>query len=370
MRYLYKIILLYALATSPLLAVSPEKPASLFSSLKRRIGDLVCFLITSDEVSEETTAYARDLMRKIDPHQTITCVQKFNSVGEYLFGRNNAIALPFLNYVMLNTKTLMKMPEETQRFVIGRSLYTLAHPKAHFSYKMLLPALYNLFFQIHDSPMVENAITHFTPESLLHTSFDYLQNPQNPSRLHETRHAVSIAGRNLLYHALAALHIAYASRFIEREADSETAKILNCVKGGIEFFRTYQNFNNDGTIIGSTSSLIPFFELANWGSFSLLTKVMTVGQPAMTLNGITLARLRGQSIISQIKDLMPGQLVPYSNWLEHTYWKLPIIKYFSHSASSQDRIASLAKLHTPTLRTPVLMGKKRYKFRSHSRKTL
>lgn len=347
MQFLATLFFACSLVSTSITAVNPQSPQSMLTSLKKGIGDFLCYCITSSEVSDETYRYANDLMKKIDPNRSITAIQKFNTFGEYLFGKHNTIALPFLNYVILNAKALKKLPEEAQRFVIGRSLYSMSHPMEHIAYKVALPLLYDYLFQMQDTAAQKEALAHFTATKIALTAINPLTDPYNLNHLHETREAARLAGRSLLYHILAQLHIAYASRYLEWDADVETCKKLNCAKGAIEYFKKYQAFEGDGSLLGGTSATIPLFELLNLEAVNIARAYSTrVAQfnPALTVSSITIARLDPGSLISRIKEYTPGQLAPRSNWLEHTFWKMPLIKYFSPYASAATRIAALEKL--------------------------
>ncbi len=334
MRLLRKIVCLASFLVFT--ALESKDPSWLFS-FKKTMGDALCYFITSSDVSDETAAYTHDLMKKIDPAQTITRIQKFNAFGEYLFGRHNTIALPFLNYLIFNTKSLKKLSEEAQRFVIGRTLYTMSHPKNHMVYKLALPLMYNLLLHMQGSPTSRQAIADL-PRLLV-------QSLQGNSSQGQVTQAFVTAAPSLLSRLIAELHIAYASRHIEWQADIETAKMLNCAKGGIEFFKSYNEFSSDNTVIGRISSKIPLFEWLYGGLFLVATSFfprLNSFKPEVTVAGLTFVQFPLADGVVMAKNSMPGQITPHSNFLTHVFWKLPIASLFSHSATT--RIANLEKL--------------------------
>lgn len=102
------------------------------------------YSILGSPASEETTKLASDLLTKIDPNKKLTSVLQMNSFMRYWLGEKNALAIPGLNYLLVNENWLKNLSPEAQRFVIGRTLVTLTSAE-HLLFTSILPAILILF---------------------------------------------------------------------------------------------------------------------------------------------------------------------------------------------------------------------------------
>lgn len=67
-----------------------------------------------------------------------------NSFMRYWLGEKNALAIPSLNYLLVNEDWLKNLSPEAQRFVIGRTLITLTSTE-HITCTFIVPLLIWLF---------------------------------------------------------------------------------------------------------------------------------------------------------------------------------------------------------------------------------
>lgn len=152
--------------------------------------------------SQKTRDLANELLEKLDPKMKLTSIIHMNRFIRYWMGQQNACAIPFLNYLLVNEEWLAKLPAEAQRFVIGRTLITLARANEFIILTVLLPAL-----GLALSPSV------FIP-----------------------------------------LITSYIARSLEYDADKMAAIEFDCVRGGQIALEDTESFKNDGTFFGVISS--------------------------------------------------------------------------------------------------------------------
>ncbi len=343
-----RLLFIYLVLFSSLINAQTPPTTGVF---KKFIGTCLTFPLATSDTSVETCAYVDDLLKKIAPGEQLSAVRKFNDFGEYLLGRYNTVAIPFLNYLIINTRTLRKLPEEVQRFAVGRALYQMTN-KDYFLYKYLLPYICDIYFEAKETDEEKELMASFTSSGLIRRfrNSRRLDGPENrPSFMETLKTDLTDSLKNLALHACAKLFIAYLSRSIEQEADTEVAQKLDCALGGVKYLKQYKAFATE-TNMGKIYSMVPFFEGLN---FAVIEGIKALA-PTWTERfrrkcsiapyDITVARLHGNDFISYAKSCLPGQCVPYSNQLEHFIWNLPLLNYFSYYPTTSDRIAALSKL--------------------------
>ena len=241
---------------------------------------------------------------------------------------------------MINDKALKQLPEQTRRFIVGRSLYQMRQGSNYFLYHLLLPFLCNIAIQLCTSEEEQRALTDTQGMNLLdqlyHNTFSIEVLKNNAPLL------LKILGLKLG----AQLLCSYTQRSLEEDADLETARRLNCCQGGIRGLKVHERFHNDGTIAGRLNGLFPFIRKGmSWTIALLIYKFdPTIEEIPLKYHGISYPHLRWAELLEKGLDLIPGTLGVHSNAFQHTLWKLPILRNFSPYPLVSHRIAALTNL--------------------------
>jgi hypothetical protein len=336
------------------LAAAPEKRGNL-----ETLCDLLfAFLISSEPVSDDTASYVSNLSKSINPENE--CVlRKFNTLGEYFFGRHNTVAIPFANYIICNTRELKKLPEESQRFVFGRALLSLSRGGEFYLYKLALPLICSAYCEVLESEDEQFARARLFPYNM----YQRLTAPINPDGgsafqqvLPSIKDDIKTSRTAILQRCIAWLLTAYTSRAVEYQLDLDTARAFDCTKGAIDFLKKYNAFEIEAQE-QTTVSLIPTYLCTRLPVFELLNMALAPqlkrtrlqdylqnGYQAKIFN-VPLARVYPDAIIGPLKNSVPGQITPYSNRLANFIYSLPVIKYLSHFPTAKDRIHALRGAH-------------------------
>lgn len=307
--------------------------ADLKSNIKNIVSNIICYPFAHKNASKETTKYTQEIAQKLDPNAKVENVKKLNRFGQLFFGYQNAIALPFLDCVIVNDKWIKKLPEEQKRFVIGRTLYNLSNAKEYTIYKYLLPILVNKFVTLTQpenyNELKAKAIKIRNQELYGTSSYN-----GSESLTQEERQEFLI---QFIKAGLGRLISAHFARDLEYEADLEAAKKLNCINGGIKILKDIQNFKSDEKFSNKLFSTIPFYYLLN-----AFTKIP---QDIYYSTNKTAPENR---IIYQpfsfIKEYTPSKFMQSSNALGHFVRNLPLVHYFMTNPRTKDRINALKGL--------------------------
>ncbi len=241
------------LLSGTLLLAAPIQAQPLRSAARFILNGLF-YVIASSDASEKTTAYAQTLLHHLDPSQELVGVRNFNGIGRYLFGKNNTLALPYLNYVILD-EDIDKLPEAEQRFVIGRSLTTLTHKHSYVLSHYVIPYLLFLLYEQQTTAEERDAHRSYT-SLLLETPFlltkalfmrakafcgfdgydDSLQQlTALPRHTKELAYPIGIS-------VLGTLLSRYFIHKNETTLDLATAQQLHCYGGGINYLARASHF--------------------------------------------------------------------------------------------------------------------------------
>lgn len=167
------------------------------------------------KVSSKTVDYVNSIKKQLDPSLKINSIVNVNKFIKYLYGHQNAIAIPYFNYLLINEDWLKTLPEESQRFLIGYCLMQLMQ-KEHTFCTLLLP---NIVYVL-GSLFVGGEFT-FASHILL-----------------------SIFARQSLY-----------------DLDKSVVTKLNCAKGARLLFEDMSKFKHDGTTLGKICATIPLIDM-------------------------------------------------------------------------------------------------------------
>lgn len=199
------------------------------------------YVICSAEAPEHTTGYAKKLLNQIDPSQELLAVRSFNALGKVLFGSYNTITIPYLNYVIIDDE-LASLPEQEQRFVLGRSMAIIANRHRYVGTKYVLPYLISLFYEWQIPEHQKNEHNSFT-HTLFNAPFTWLRSTfgRHVSRSeHERIQALPTkAGQLIKPIGLATMGLLasrYLSRTTEYNLDRLTTDTFDCTEGAMNYF--------------------------------------------------------------------------------------------------------------------------------------
>lgn len=332
-------------------------------ALQRAIGTVLSLPIAHTPACQETTEYVNDIMKELDPDSKKTvAVKKMNRFAQYLFGYQNAIALPGLNTILVNEAWLEKLPEEQKKFLIGRSLVHMNKPLEYALYKYILPLLTQSFVELNST----FTVLHVPPSAEEKAEMDneelnYFSNKFNQGALHW---GLSLLG---------SLINKYFSRRLEYEADKEAALKLNCIDGALDLLKKTNRFTSQDPI-GALCSTIPLLSTAtivgdsirNVGIRNRATKDALFLEKDLTRLGIQekqdeafkeyrarhtvkigalpLGQFHAFKIPAYLRDAVPGRFNNISTRLEGFLLNLPLVRYFWSYPRPFDRIKALKAL--------------------------
>jgi hypothetical protein len=287
-------------------------------STKKVVGGLLCLPFGQSKASEETTQYVNSVMKELNPKEKVTEVRQMSKLAQYMFGYQNIIALPYLNYVLVNEQWLKKLPDDAKKFLIGRTLVHLSQADQYAFKKYVLPFLIHIALEASKSDKYKNF-----EEWLKHSTgndWEWISRGRIPINAPE-EFEQSLREFSLGYplSVLAHLITSMASRSAEYNADIQAATKLKCAKGGITLLKDTLDFKHDKTILGSTLSRInPLTKNHDWGII--------------------------HRVLSYVKHYAPGQLTNAPDQLTHFLTNLPLFHYWSSYPRTSDRIKELEKL--------------------------
>lgn len=295
-------------------------------SIKKVIGDTLCLPFARSKASDHATAKVNAIMQELDPSQSVTEVRQMNRFAQYLFGYQNAIALPFLNYVLVNEKWLDKLPDDAQKFLIGRSLMHLSKAEEYSLKKYVLPFLLNAAFK-YGIPLA-SLLKEAEEIKEIQESFTKKWENRNISGLSDHEQEQYIKEANvvvqksvtlgtkafmlMLLGIASELFVKKVSRSVELDADYEVARKLNCASAGVEVLEDSLKYKNDKSLLGKISS---FYNIAQLLPFA-----------------------------KTIKRYTPGQFTNAPDRVTHFFLNLPILHYFSSYPRTKTRIQALKEL--------------------------
>ncbi len=222
-------------------------PLPFYKKALRTITNGALYAIASSDASQETTEKARALLEKVAPSKELLAVRNFNWLGRFMFGDYSTVAIPYLNYVIVDDSNMENLSEEAQRFALGRCMMTLRSSHKYTALKYLIPALGN--------ELLGKLLTEKEKESIEYAKnsrkeYAFLKEQRNNHTLSE-KERTEIQQRqreickSVLFKSLpffgktAAVKsiTGYLARSIEYELDTLTATQLTCKDGALEYLQ-------------------------------------------------------------------------------------------------------------------------------------
>ncbi len=343
----------------------------LLESAQKILGTALSFPLGHNTASQETTDYVNDITKQLNPDQKAVQVKKMNRFAQYLFGSQNALALPGLNTVLVNEDWFKKLPEEQKRFLIGRSLVHMNKPLEYALYKYALPLLTKSFIELNAPFALSRVASAEEKADMDDEERTYFDSKVNRWAL---RTALNL---------LASLTNQYFSRRLEYEADKEAALKLNCIDGAVDLLKRTDKFPSQDPL-GALCSTIPLLHIATGSTMPLLDIPTGIGQAIHNKNVANRAlnnadiegeptKLGRQEIINTaleedherltvklgrlplgqlylfklpvtLRDAIPGRFNNISTRLESFLLSLPLVRYFWSYPRPIDRIKALKAL--------------------------
>ncbi len=338
-----------------LIALTVPVRANPLKSVARFLTNGLFYLVASSDASDKTTAQAQSLLTQLDPSQKLLAVRKFNAFGRYLFGENNTVALPYLNYVMLD-ENIDTLPEQEQRFVIGRSMATLAYKHRYTAMKYLIPYVLFILYEQQTSADQQKEHSRFNrsfftaPRLYVRKLLGY----NDPQTNFDAIHNLPQKGKNLLkplgISVIGTLLSRYLSRKMEADLDRITAQKLSCSLGGIKFLiRSYWHAQESNPFITFLikHQLVPLY-LEHHIRPELIYHLPLLKEleKNRTVKGVTVLRPpRLEHLAQSLASLAPGKA--YSNSLTIPHVILLFVPYIDDLLKEfpdyRDRIDNLYK---------------------------
>ena len=268
-----KLLLLSISLLSPLQANFPKKVA-------RTLTNGLFYLIASSDASQETTTQAQDLLKKVAPSKDLLGVRNFNWFGKFLFGEHNTIAIPYLNYVIIDDDGMQSLSEEAQKFALGRCMMTLRHGSKYLIYKQLIPfAMSKIYCKLTTKQQRASipaylwaqadkmaAYMTYTPNDhhqvlevkrldldtwrFVDEEWDQIERPYNDI-MEEKNDALDAVSKDALYAYLTMYPLmqicGYCTRGIEFELDAQTVDTCTTRKGALEYFEQLEKSTANST---------------------------------------------------------------------------------------------------------------------------
>ncbi len=276
----------------------PAQAGLLHNSITRTLTNGLFYLIASSDASKDTVSHAQELLHHVAPNQELLAVRKFNAFGRFIFGQNNTVAIPYLNYVIVDD-ALNELPKGASTFALGRCMMMLSDPKKYLAFRYMLPFLGNQLYERlltkeekeGPSKLMSSAL------QLMNNENEYLQREHTTRALFHDKRLSQLAQNAhddtqkklkdecrqltlevLISHsswAASTMITNYFARKVEFELDAKTVQTFNCAEGATTYLS-----NIETSSLGRTLGLFAL----NWGPSILASIASRLSQQAKEIN--------------------------------------------------------------------------------------